>query len=159
MSSRARESILAVVVANPHRDERERICALVDGEPDLHVIAVASCREDGAQLLWELDPDAAVIEVGLLSACEFPLHGWGLVPRRIRLVAVGFGEDPWLASTLSAAGFAAYLPEARLADELCDALRGPRDPARLARTPTTAAALGSPARFARTRAPSAGPAG
>lgn len=123
MSSRVRAHLHSVVIADPHRAQRERLRALVDHEPDLAVAAVTGHRDEAAQLLWKLEPDAAVIDVGLLSACEFPLHGWGPIPGGICLVAVGLADDSYLASTLRAAGFSAYLPEGRLDEQLGGVLR------------------------------------
>lgn len=130
------DSPISVVVLDPHREQRERIRHLLNAERDLDVVAVGSSREHGSELFWELWPDAAVIDVGLLSACEYPLHGWGSIPGHVRLIAVGAGEDPWTWSRLRAAGFSAYLPQDRLDDELCDALREAVDAGRAALRPT-----------------------
>lgn len=121
---------MSVVVLDPRREQRERIRRIVNGARDLEVVAVGSSREHGSELFWELWPDAAVIDIGLLSACEHPLHGWGSIPGHVRLIAVGAAEDPWTWSRLQAAGFRAYLPQERLEDELCDALRGSADAGR-----------------------------
>ncbi|HEU4976968.1 MAG TPA: hypothetical protein VFT50_17905 [Baekduia sp.] len=150
MSIRASDSTLSVVVADSHREQRDRIRDLIDAQPDLRVAAMASHREQAAELLWRLEPDVAVIELGLLSACEHPLHGWGLIPGGVRLVALGLGEDPWLTATLRAAGFAAYVREERLDDDLCEALRGGRSTGRFERpAPVVAAARGEAPRFER----------
>jgi DNA-binding NarL/FixJ family response regulator len=119
----SRDSPMSVLVVDPHRQQRERIRGIVDASSELEVAAVAGSREHASELFWELWPDAAIIDVSLLSACEHPLHGWGSIPGEVRLIAVGPAEDPWMCSRLRAAGFCAYLPEDRLDDELCETVR------------------------------------
>lgn len=112
-----------VLVADPDHVEVENIRSLVERDPDLRIVATASRREDAAELLRALGPDVAVIDINLLSYCDHPLHGWGPIDRRIRLVAVGRGEDPYVTSRLRAAGFEAYISDDRMAEELCETLR------------------------------------
>jgi DNA-binding NarL/FixJ family response regulator len=117
--------ITMLVVADPDHAAVEHIRSLVALEPDLEVVATASRRDDVAELLRELEPDVAVIDVNLLSHCDHPLHGWGPIDRRIRLVAVGWGEDPCVTSRLHAAGFDTYISAERLDEEMSDMLRRP----------------------------------
>lgn len=123
MRDAARHEITMVVLADPDHVEVEHIRSLVDPEPDLEIVATASHRDEAAELLRVLEPDVALIDVNLLSYCEHPLHGWGAVDRRIRLVAVGQGEDDWVTARLRAAGFESYISAARMGEELCDVLR------------------------------------
>jgi DNA-binding NarL/FixJ family response regulator len=130
MSERPDMNIRSVVVAGPDHLQVERIRALISDDPDLEIVATASRRDDAVDLLWDLEPEVAIIDVNLLSFCDRPLHGWGPISQGIRLVAVGPGEDPYLSSTLRAAGFAAYVPEDRMDEQLCGALRTPAEPRR-----------------------------
>ena len=90
---------------------------------NLEIVAEACTRWDAGETLRELQPDVAVVEIGLLSTTEFFLHGWGPVWRCTRIVAVG-PDDAALAERLAAMGAAAYVPWGRVPDELADALHG-----------------------------------
>lgn len=116
--------VTAVVIADRDRFEADRIGAVIGADPDLVLVGVASRPADAVDLLCDLEPAVAVIDVNLLSFCDHPLHGWGPISREIRLVAVGPGDDPYVRARMRAGGFAAYVPLERLDDELCDAVRG-----------------------------------
>jgi DNA-binding NarL/FixJ family response regulator len=114
---------LAVVVAASAARARAQLRVAFEHHADLEIVAEACTRWDAGEVLRELQPDAAVVEIGLLSTTEFFLHGWGSVWRCTQIVAVG-PDDPALASRLGAMGAAAYVPCDRVTDELCDAVRG-----------------------------------
>ncbi|HEU4976156.1 MAG TPA: hypothetical protein VFT50_13760 [Baekduia sp.] len=125
MPQSAAPPLTTVVIADPDHVDTGRLQAIVAGAPDLELVATACRRDDAIDLLWELEPAVAIIDVRLLSFTDRPLHGWGPISQAVRLIAVGpGGDDPYLTSTLTASGFAAYVPSSRWDDELCDALRG-----------------------------------
>jgi hypothetical protein len=101
---------------------------------ELEIVAEACTRWDAGETQRDLQPDAAVVEVGLLSTTDFFLHGWGPVWRCTRIVAVG-PDEPALAHRLAAMGVAAYVPWDRVAGELADAVRGACSPAVAASVP------------------------
>lgn len=120
MSGRPRDSgTVAVVVGDPYRHhccgDVEDVLARV---PGVEVVATATDRFVAGELLRRLEPDVAVIDMALLSTCEFPLHGWGPVPHDIRLIAVGFDTDAATIAHLRSAGFAGLVARQRLAEDL-----------------------------------------
>ena len=119
---------LAVVVGASATLARTHLRVALHHDADLEIVAEACTRWDAGETLRELQPDAAVVEIGLLSTTEFFLQGWGPVWRCTRIVAVG-PDDPALARRLAAMGVAAYVPWGRVADELCAAVRGACSPA------------------------------
>lgn len=112
----------SIVLAVPAPRHRGEVRALLDGDPRVRVLAATGSRQTAAELLAALEPDAAVIDLALLAGCEYPLHGWGPVSRDVALVAIGHGENQHIAAALRNAGFAAYVPSARLPEELADAV-------------------------------------
>lgn len=112
-----------VVVGEPHGHRRSYVRAALADARDVEVVGTGGDPDGVALLVQELRPDVAILDVGLLAAGDFPLHGWPPVSREVTLIAVGFDEDPYLARRLRRAGFAAYVPRRRLAAELADRVR------------------------------------
>jgi len=113
---------ITVVLADPHPAQRRAVRTVLDAHPRLHVLAAAGHREAASELVQVLEPDAIVIDVGLLACSEFPLSGWGPISHATRLVGIGPRDDDQLARWLRRAGFAGYVPAARLSDDLADAV-------------------------------------
>jgi DNA-binding NarL/FixJ family response regulator len=107
-----------LLVAGRDRRTRAAIRAALD-PADCRVVAEACARWPAGQLLRELEPDVAVVDITLLSTTDFFLTGWGPVSRCTRVVAVG-PDDPQLARRLIAHGAAAYVPVGRLGEELAE---------------------------------------
>lgn len=120
--SRARSITMMVVVADPDHVALDAIRACIERDPTLELVATASRRDDAADLLRHLKPDVAVIDVGLLSYTDHPLHGWGPISQDVRLVGVGPDADSWIASRLHAAGFSGYVCASRIDQDLCHVL-------------------------------------
>lgn len=129
MSGRPRDSgTVAVVVGDPYRHhccgDVEDVLARV---PGVEVVVTATGRFVAGELLRRLEPDVAVIDMALLSTCEFPLHGWGPVPHDIRLIAVGFDTGAATIAHLRSAGFAGLVARQRLAEDLPGLVLGDGD--------------------------------
>lgn len=104
------------LIAARDRGTRATIRAACDPH-HIQIVAEACGRSQAGELLRTLEPDVAIVHVGVLSTREFFLTGWGPVSRATRIVAVG-PDDPHLARLLLAHGAASYVPLDRLADEL-----------------------------------------
>lgn len=111
-----------VLIAGRDRGTRASIRAACEPVP-VRVVAEARGRWQAGELVRALAPEIALVDVGLLACREFFLSGWGPVSRSTRIVAVG-PDDPHLAHLLLAQGAAAYVPLARLHEELPGCLGG-----------------------------------
>jgi DNA-binding NarL/FixJ family response regulator len=118
--------VTTVVLAAPDRRARARMRAALD--PRAVAVAGEACtRWDAGECVRATLPDAAVVDVELLSTRDFFLQGWGPVSRDTRIVAVG-PDDDHLRRRLCEQGAAAYVTRDRLADELAGAVSAVRLP-------------------------------
>jgi DNA-binding NarL/FixJ family response regulator len=91
-------------------------------DPQEVAIAGEACtRWDAGELARAVEPDVAVVDVGLLSSRDFFLRGWGSVSRATRIVAVG-PADEHLARSITVQGCTRYVARDRLDDELAPAV-------------------------------------
>jgi DNA-binding NarL/FixJ family response regulator len=109
----------AVVAAPDRRTRAAMRAALAAGR--VQVTGEACTRWDAGECVRATLPDAAVIDVELLSIRDFFLRGWGPVSRDTRIVAVG-PDDEHLRRHMCDQGAAAYVTRDRLADELAGAV-------------------------------------
>jgi DNA-binding NarL/FixJ family response regulator len=108
---------VSVLVAGSSAGTRSLLRKAAQGSAEIDVVGEAASRWHGGELLRELAPDVAVVDVALLSTCDFFLQGWGPVSRCTRIVVVGC-PDPVLEHRLLTMGACAYLPWDRVAGEL-----------------------------------------
>jgi two-component system response regulator DesR len=108
---------VSVVIAGPTARCRGALYDALQGRTELEVVGEAATRSHAGDVLRMLAPDVAVVDLALLSTCDFFLHGWGPVSRCTRIVVVG-PEDPGLAHRLLAMGACAYVPWDRAQGEL-----------------------------------------
>jgi DNA-binding NarL/FixJ family response regulator len=114
---------ISVVIAEPASVQRDAVVSLVTAAPDEDVVAVAGSREGAGEILRQLSPQVAVVDVCLLSFSDFLFRGWGPVYRDTRVIAVGLEDSRAVAAFLVAKGAAQYVCRARVEEQLCEAIR------------------------------------
>jgi DNA-binding NarL/FixJ family response regulator len=121
---------VSVVIAEPASAQRDAVVSLVNAAPDQKVVAVAGSREGAGEILRQLRPQVAVVDVCLLSFTDFLWHGWGPVYRDTQFIAIGPEDSKAVAALVVAKGAAHYLCRAHVEDQLCEAIRNVATPGR-----------------------------
>ena len=108
---------IPVIIAAPSASTRSLLRKVVQGEAQIEVVGEAASSWHGGELLRALAPEVAVVDVALVSACDFFLRDWGAVSRSTRIVVVGC-PDPALEHRLLMMGACACLSWDRVPAEL-----------------------------------------
>jgi DNA-binding NarL/FixJ family response regulator len=108
---------VSVVIAAPSEVTRSSLQEAMQGQAQIEVVGEAASSWHGGELLRALAPEVAVVDLALLSTCDFFLQGWGTVSRSTRIVVVGC-PDPVLEHRLMTMGACACLSWDRVPAEL-----------------------------------------
>ncbi|HHE41243.1 MAG TPA: response regulator transcription factor [Dehalococcoidia bacterium] len=115
---------VSVLVADNHTLFREGLCRLLRDEPDLQVVASVATGEQAVQLVQELKPDIALVDVDLpdISGCDVCRR---IVASQVNTAVILLSECDYQTNVLAAlqAGAASYLLKCSRAAEVCSAIR------------------------------------
>ncbi|HSM05516.1 MAG TPA: response regulator transcription factor [Longimicrobiales bacterium] len=90
-----RDGVVPIVVVEDNRLLREGILAIVDREPDLHVVAVAEDADAAATLVSRVQPEVVLVDAGLGDHDSLDLveHIVGVCPEA-RVIVMDILPDP-----------------------------------------------------------------
>ena len=116
--------IIRIVLVDDHQILREGLRALLNGEPDLRVVAEASRGQDAIALVAQSQPDVAVIDLGLpdMSGLEVireirKQHG------AVRLIVLSMHTQREFVLQAIDAGCDGYVPKSTAHSSLFEAIR------------------------------------
>lgn len=115
---------LRIVLADDHEVVRAGLCALVDGEPGLRVVAEASDGLQAVALACKLRPEVVVMDLSMpvLDGARATEQISRECPG-VRVIVLTAHDDRAHLNRLMAAGAAGYLVKRTAADELVRAIR------------------------------------
>lgn len=115
---------ITVVLADDHRMLRQGLRALIDREPDMHVVGEADNGRDAVDLCRELSPDVAVMDVGMphLNGIDATSQLLDENPW-VRVLALSMHADRQFAAGMLQAGALGYLLKDDAFEELAKAIR------------------------------------
>lgn len=115
---------LRILVADDHAVLREGLTLLINGQPDMAVIAQAANGREAVQLAKEREPDVAVLDVSMpeLGGAEATEHIREQCPRT-RVLALTRHADQAYLRRLFQAGATGYVLKKSAAEALINAIR------------------------------------
>jgi DNA-binding NarL/FixJ family response regulator len=120
----ADRSKIRVLLADDHATLRDALTLLINGQPDMAVVATASDGEEAVQKAIESDPDVAVLDVsmpgmnGSAAAAEIRRQA-----PRVALVALTRHDHQAYVQSLLHAGVSGYILKQSASAELINAIR------------------------------------
>jgi signal transduction histidine kinase/ActR/RegA family two-component response regulator len=115
---------LEVLLVDDHRILREGLRSIIDGQPDLTVIAEASNGEIAIELAQDLHPDVVIMDVNMptLNGVEATRRIRAILPD-VTLIALSVQEEQQMVELMAQAGADAYLSKADAFDALSATIR------------------------------------
>ncbi len=116
--------MISLVLVDDHRVFREGLCALLSGEPDLHVIGEAGDGLEAIQLVERLQPDVLVLDLMMpgLGGYEVALQVSQRVPGT-RIVVLSMHRSEGYVLRALECGAAGYVLKGSGVSELIQAIR------------------------------------
>jgi NarL family two-component system response regulator LiaR len=118
------KTALRVLIADDHPPFAEGLLRLLNEQPDLETVGIATNGEDAVRLALELKPDVVVVDVAMpkLNGIEATHRIKELLPNTAVLVLSAYGYSPYVSSALEA-GAGGYLLKNTPLRELMNAIR------------------------------------
>jgi two-component system, NarL family, response regulator LiaR len=116
---------IRVLLADDHAVVRKGICDFLQEEPDIQVVAEAADGLAARQLIQELMPDVAILDVRMPGATGIEVVHWireQKLPVRV-LILTAYDDEPFAAMALQA-GALGYVLKNADAEEIVGAVRG-----------------------------------
>lgn len=115
---------IRVLLADDHTIVREATAEILEHQPDMHVVGQAETGEEAIELVRELHPDVAVMDIAMprLNGLEATRRITAECPR-CRVLALTAHEEERYIIQLLQAGAVGYLPKTVGLDELLEAIR------------------------------------
>ena len=115
---------LRVLLADDHAVLREGLAMLIDGQPDMTVVAHAANGREALLMAAELRPDVAVLDISM-PEISGPEATAGIVAccRSTRIIALTRHADPAYVRRALQAGASGYVLKKSAADTLINAIR------------------------------------
>ena len=117
-------AVIRVLLVDDHAIERQGVCALLDAQPDITVVAQAPDGLDALQMVGSFSPDVIVTETVMprMNGLELTAQVLRRYPH-IKVLALTRNDRKDCVLRLVQAGATAYLLKTVTGDELADALR------------------------------------
>jgi DNA-binding NarL/FixJ family response regulator len=113
-----------VVVVDDHPLFRERLCQLVNDEPDMEVCGEAEGAEQALTLIRSARPDLAVVDIALKSSSGLELvRSFKAFSITLPVLVLSMHEDSVYADRALLAGASGYITKSREAAEILMAMR------------------------------------
>jgi DNA-binding NarL/FixJ family response regulator len=113
-----------VVVVDDHPLFRERLCQLVNDEPDMEVCGEAEGAEQALTLIRSARPDLAVVDIALKSSSGLELvRSFKAFSITLPVLVLSMHEDSVYADRALLAGASGYITKSREATEILMAMR------------------------------------
>lgn len=113
-----------VVVVDDHPLFRERLCQLVNDEPDMEVCGEAQGAEQALTLIRSARPDLAVVDIALKSSSGLELiRSFKAFSITLPVLVLSMHEDSVYADRALLAGASGYITKSREAAEILMAMR------------------------------------
>jgi DNA-binding NarL/FixJ family response regulator len=113
-----------VVVVDDHPLFRERLCQLVNDEPDMEVCGEAEGAEQAITLIRSARPDLAVVDIALKSSSGLELiRSFKAFSITLPVLVLSMHEDSVYADRALLAGASGYITKSREAAEILMAMR------------------------------------
>lgn len=113
-----------VVVVDDHPLFRERLCQLVNDEPDMEVCGEAEGAEQALTLIRSARPDLAVVDIALKSSSGLELiRSFKAFSITVPVLVLSMHEDSVYADRALLAGASGYITKSREAAEILMAIR------------------------------------
>jgi len=119
---------LRVIIVDDSGEVLSALGRIIDKQPDMELIGVASCVDDGVMIVQQLQPDVVVLDVnmpdggGLRAAREMVVVAPGA-----RLVAFSAFDKTLIRRAMNVAGVSAYVSKSGDIRELLREVRAGRD--------------------------------
>jgi NarL family two-component system response regulator LiaR len=115
---------IKILIADDHAVVREGTRQILEGEPDLEVVAEAADGEEAIELADKFKPDLAIIDISMpkVDGIEATRKIKALYPAMAVLILTAYDDDQFVFSLLEA-GAAGYLLKSVRGKELIDAVR------------------------------------
>jgi DNA-binding NarL/FixJ family response regulator len=119
---------LRVIIVDDSAEVLSALGRIIDKQPDMELLGVASSVDDGVLLARQLQPDVVILDVnmpnggGLRAAKELVVNAPGA-----RLIAFSAFDKMLIRRSMTAAGVSAYVSKSGDIRELLDAIRAGRD--------------------------------
>jgi len=116
---------IRVIIVDDHPTFAQGLSRLMDEEPDLEPVGIATNGEDAVKMAHDLKPDVVVMDVSMpkLNGIEATKQIKRDLPNIIVLALSAYGYHPYVLSALEA-GAAGYLLKSVPMRELMNAIRG-----------------------------------
>jgi DNA-binding NarL/FixJ family response regulator len=119
---------LRVIIVDDSGEVLSVLGRIIDKQPDMELLGVASCVDDGVMIVRDMQPDVVVLDVnmpdggGLRAAREMVSVAPGA-----RLVAFSAFDKMLIRKAMTVAGVSAYVSKSGDIRELLSAIRAGRD--------------------------------
>jgi DNA-binding NarL/FixJ family response regulator len=119
---------LRVIVVDDSEEVLSALGGIIDKQPDMELLGMASGVDDGVMMVRQFQPDVVVLDVnmpnggGLRAAREMVIAAPGA-----RLVAFSAFDKTLIRKAMIVAGVSAYISKSGDIRELLDAMRAGRD--------------------------------
>lgn len=119
---------LRVIIVDDSGEVLSALGRIIDKQPDMELLGVASCVDDGVMIVRDMQPDVVVLDVnmpdggGLRAAREMVVVAPGA-----RLVAFSAFDKMLIRKAMTVAGVSAYVSKSGDIRELLTAIRAGRD--------------------------------
>ncbi len=116
---------IRVLLADDHAAIREGLANLINGEPDMEVVAQAGNGKEALDLTGELHPDIALMDISMpiMNGIEATARIHEAYPD-IRVIGLSMHDDPTTRERMIQAGAAGYICKGDAAHELLGVVRG-----------------------------------
>ena len=128
MEPQDRERPIRVLIVDDHALVREGTAQLLDGEPDLEVVAQAGTAEQALPQIESLCPDVAIVDVNLpgMSGLELARKVADRCPQVLILIVSAYDDYAYVAEALEI-GVGGYLMKTASGKEVVNAVRAVAD--------------------------------
>jgi DNA-binding NarL/FixJ family response regulator len=118
------EKIATVVIVDDHPLFRERLCQLINNEPDMKVSGEAETAESAVQLVRAAQPDLAIVDITLKGSSGLELtKTLRALSINLPILVLSMHDESLYAERALRAGATGYITKNQTSDEVLAAIR------------------------------------